>query len=191
MRNVCVVVAAAGLLLGCGSSAGSIDGKVEGHEVSVKEAVFIPLGDGEVLVAAGNQENLCGVLNGQQKPSQEMSLLEVFLGNWNGNAMQPLVTGSYTVSRTATAPGLYSYAVLFWTRECITFGALGPTGGQVNVESYGGPQSGAHTALSVDLRFASEHLSGHLDAVYCPLSRAQGTACQPALRAPAGEPAGE
>ena len=42
-----VVAAAAGLLLGCGSSAGSLDGKVQGHEVSVKEAVFIPLGDGE------------------------------------------------------------------------------------------------------------------------------------------------
>lgn len=191
MPNVCVVVAAAGLLLGCGSSAGSLDGKVKGHEVSVKEAVFIPLDDGEVLVVAADQESLCAVLNGQQRPSQEMNLLEVFLANWNGNAMQPPVTGSYTLSTTATTPGLYSYAVLFWTRECITFGALGPTGGQVNVESAGGPLAGAHTVVSVDLRFASDHLSGRIDAVYCAPTRVQGTACQPQLRAPGPTPAVE
>ena len=34
-------------------------------------------------------------------------------------------------------------------------------------------------------------MSGHLDAVYCGSTGAQGAACQPALRAPAGEPAVE
>ena len=88
------------------------------------------------------------MLNGQQKPSHEMSLLEVFLGQLERERAAAAGHRDYTVSRTATAPGLYSYAVLFWTRECITFGALGPTGGQVNVESYGGPQSPARTPRS-------------------------------------------
>ncbi len=186
MSRTSVVVAATSVLLGCGSGgAGSLDGKVGGHEVSVKEAVFVPLGDGEVFVAAADQENLCAILNGQQKPSNEMNLLELVLANWNGSSVQPLVTGSYTlVARNApvSSAGLYSFAILFWTRECLTFGSLGPTSGNATVESVGLPQAGAHTVLSVDLSFAAEHLSGHLDATYCAEAAVFGTACQPQLR---------
>ena len=187
MSRIGVVLVVASLLLGCGSGAGSLDGKVQGHEVAVKEAVFFVLDNGVTLVAAGDQENLCAILNGQQRPSSEMNLLEVGLYNWNGTSLQPLVTGSYTVARTLSTAGLYSYPLLFWTRECITFGALGPNSGSVNVESVGLPQSGAHTVISVDLAFGAAHLSGHLDATYCPLAETTGTACQPQLRS--GPPA--
>ncbi|HUM11565.1 MAG TPA: hypothetical protein VLT82_11490 [Myxococcaceae bacterium] len=183
MSRICVVVGVTSLWLGCGSGAGSLDGKVHGHEVSVKEAVFIQLDSGDVIVAAGDQENLCGVLNGQQRPSHEMNLLEVGLVNWNGSSTQPLVTGSYTVARSITAAGLYAYAILFWTSECLTFGALGTNGGSVTVDSVGLAQAGGHTAISVALTFGDDHLSGHLDATYCPLAAATGTACQPQLRA--------
>jgi hypothetical protein len=105
MSRICVVAGVALLVLGCGSGAGSLDGKVRGHEISVKEAVFIPLEDGEVFVGAGDQENLCAILNGQQRPSSQMNLLEVILANWNGSSMQPLVTGSYTIHAPCRAPG--------------------------------------------------------------------------------------
>jgi hypothetical protein len=169
-------------LLGCGSSAGSLDGKVLGHEVSVKEAVFIPLPNGEIVAAAGDQENLCAILNGQQKPTHEMNLLETYLVNFDGEAFQPLVTGDYKVQRQIQVAGLYSYPIVFWTSECITFGAVGPTGGTIKVESYGGPQQGAHLAISVDLSFAESPMTGHLDAVYCRLADEQGAACYPQLR---------
>jgi len=93
MRTRSSVVCAVSLLVGCGSGVGWLDGKVAGNEVSVKEAIFIPLPDGEVYVAAGDQENLCAIMNGQQRPSGSMNALELYLGNWNGSGFQPLVTG--------------------------------------------------------------------------------------------------
>jgi len=55
MSRVHEVVAAVGLLLGCGSPAGSLSGSVKGHDVAVKEAFFTRLPDGELFVAAANQ----------------------------------------------------------------------------------------------------------------------------------------
>lgn len=184
-----VLVAAAALLLGCGSPAGSLDGKVKGHEFSVKEAVFIDLGN-EVLIAAADQENLCGVMVGAAKPGKEMNIFEGFLLNWDGNRAQPLVPGTYPQAKSASAPGLYSSSVVGWTTGCIGWGLVGPTAGKLTVESYGGPGSGSHLIATVDLSFAADRLSGRVDAVSCAFDGVVGLACSPGhlVAPPAGAP---
>lgn len=180
MKTLHVVGWVACLSVGCGSGgAGSLEGKIQGHEIAVKEAIFIPLPDGETFVAAADQEDLCAIMNGQKQPTSEMNLLEVFLMNWNGSSADPPVTGTYVTSRYVSAPGLWSYSLVFWTRGCIAFTAVGPNSGTITVESVGLAQAGGQTKLSVDLTFGDAHLSGHLTATYCALASAQGTACQP------------
>ena len=183
MGKPCVVLSVAWLLVGCGSGAGYLDGKVNKHEIAVKESIFIPLPDGEVFVAAADQENLCAIMNGQQRPGKETTFLEVWLVNMSSSAFEPLVTGPYTISRYVSIPGKWSYAIFGWTSECITFAALGPNSGTINVESVGLQQPGGQTAVAVDLTFGDSHLTGHLNATYCALASQAGTACQPPLRA--------
>jgi len=180
MRTLRAVTCLAWLSVGCGSGgAGSIEGKVQGHEIAVKEAIFIPLPDGEVFVAAADQEDLCAIMNGEKRPGSEMNLLEVYLANFNGSSIQPLVTGAYPTSRYLDQPGLWSYSLVFWTRECISFSAVGPNSGTVTVESVGLAEPGAQTNVSLDLKFGDAHLTGHLTATYCFLESQSGTACQP------------
>jgi hypothetical protein len=167
------------LAVGCGSAAGSLEGKIQGHEIAVKESIFIPLSDGEVFIAAADQENLCAIMNGDQAPTHEMNLLEIFLANWDGSSIDPLVTGTYSFAKYLDRPGQWSYPLLFWTRECITFGALAPNSGTVTVESVGLAQQGAETDVSVDLAFGDSRMSGHLKATYCFQESRFGTACQP------------
>jgi hypothetical protein len=186
MRTRSSVVCAVSLLVGCGSGVGWLDGKVAGNEVSVKEAIYIPLPDGEVYVAAGDQENLCAIMTGQQRPVDQMNALELYLGNWNGNDFQPLVTGTYTVSQTLGPPGLYVYPVLWWLRECIPYTTLSASRGTVNVESVGLPSEG-QTVVSVDLAFGAEKMTGHLNASYCAPVQ-YGTACYARLRSSAPTP---
>jgi len=174
-----VACCVAWLGVGCGSSAGSLEGKIQGHEIAVKEAIFIPLSDGEVFFAAADQENLCAIMNGDQAPTHEMNLLEVWLANWDGSSIDPLVTGTYTFSKTLDRPGQWSYPLLFWTSECITFGALAPNSGTVTVESVGLSQTGGETDVSVDLVFGDSRMSGHLKTTYCFPETPCGTACQP------------
>jgi hypothetical protein len=184
MRTRSTAVCAVSLLVGCGgSAAGWLDGKVAGNEVSVKEAIFTVLPDGEVYVAAGDQENLCAIMTGQQRPSGSMNALELYLGNWNGGGFQPLVTGTYTVTQTLGPPGLVVYPILWWLRECIPYTTLSASRGTVTVESVGLP-SGGQTVVSVDLAFGAERMTGHLNASYCaPVE--YGTACYARLRSSA------
>jgi hypothetical protein len=180
MRTVRAVACVAWLAIGCGSSdAGSLEGKIQGHEIAVKEAIFLTLTDGEVFIAAADEENLCAIMNGEQAPTHEMTLLEVYLANWNGYIVQPLVTGTYSAARTVVGPGQWSYPLLFWTRECITFGALAPNSGTVTVESVGLPEAGGETQVSVELVFGGSQMSGHLKATYCARAARFGNACNP------------
>lgn len=180
MRTLRVVACSVALLgMGCGSGVGSLDGKIEGHEIAVKEAVFIPVSDGELFLAAADQENLCAIMNGEQAPTHQMNLLEVWLANWDGSAMDPIVTGTYTFSKTLSNAGKWSYPLLFWTSECITFGALAPNSGTVTIESVGLSQAGGETDVSVDLVFGDARMTGHLKATYCAEAAQFGTACQP------------
>ena len=165
-----VLVCAVSALMACGSKAGWLDGKVAGNEVHVKEAVFIPLPNGELYVAAADQENLCAIVNRQQKPVDEMNALEILLANWDGARPQELVTGSYTATQTASGPGLLAYPLLYWIRDCIVNTQLFPSKGTITLEQIGAAEAGAQTVLSVDLAFGSEHMDGHLNATYCALS---------------------
>jgi len=180
MRTLRVVACSVALLgSGCGSGAGSLEGKIQGHEIAVKEAIFIPISDGEVFFAAADQENLCAIMNGELAPTHQMNLLEVWLANWNGSSIDPLVTGTYNFSKYLDRPGQWSYPLLFWTSECITFGALAPNSGTVTVESVGLSQAGGETDVSVDLVFGDARMTGHLKATYCAQAAQFGTACQP------------
>jgi len=181
MSRVHEVIAATGLLLGCGSPAGSLDGSVKGHEVAVKEALFAQLPDGELFIAAANQENLCAILNGDQAPVKEMDLLEISLANLNSAGVDPIVDGTYEYLATyITGPviqGHWAYAILFWTDGCNPYIPLSPSSGTVTLESLGAPQAGAQTVVSVDLNFGGEHLQGELKATFCTLAATHGNAC--------------
>lgn len=180
MRKVRAVACSVALLgIGCGSGPGNLEGKIRGHEISVKEAIFIPLSDGEVFFAAADQENLCAIMNGDQAPTHQMNLLEFWLVNWNGSSIDPLVTGNYAFAKYLDRAGQWSYPLLFWTSECITFGALAPNSGTITVESVGLAQQGGETNVSVDLVFGDSRMSGHLKATYCFPETPFGTACQP------------
>lgn len=182
MSRIHEVVAATGLLLGCGSPAGSLDGSVKGHEVAVKEALFAQAPDGELFIAAANQENLCAILNGDQAPVKEMDLLQISLANFNGAGFDPIATGTYTYLSTyittgTAVPGLWAYALLFWTNGCDPYVPLSPSSGTVTLESLGAPQAGAQTVVSVDLNFGGEHLGGELKTTFCALAATRGNAC--------------
>jgi hypothetical protein len=182
MSRVHEVIAATALLLGCGSPAGSLDGSVKGHEVAVKEALFAQLPDGELFIAAANQENLCAIFNGDQAPVKEMDLLEISLANLNAaSGVDPIVTGPYEyLSTYLTGPviqGHWAYALLFWTAGCDNYVPLSPSSGTVTLESLGALQAGAQTVVSVDLNFGGEHLGGELKATFCALAATRGSAC--------------
>ena len=113
MKALHVVSWIACLSLGCGSgAAGSLDGKIQGHEIAVKEAIYVSLPDGETFVAAADQEDLCAIMNGQKQPTGEMNLLEIYLLNWNGTSAEPLISGTYVMSRSASEPGQWSFPLV-------------------------------------------------------------------------------
>jgi hypothetical protein len=172
-----VVVVATLALVACGSGAGSLDGKVQGHDISVKEAVFLDFGNNQVLLAAGNEDHVCEVITGYAAAGTGFVVLETLLANWNGTAPDPVLEGTYVQAASFSAPGLYSLTLVQWGDRCIAYGTLGATSGSVRIESFGGLKDGAHLIADVDLKFGEEHLSGRIDAHYCQAPGSRGTAC--------------
>ena len=177
MGTRCFAVTVALLAAGCGAAAGSLDGKVQGHGISVKEAIFVLLPNGGGYLAAADQENLCAILNHRQAPRGDMNLLEVSLGNWTAMGIGPLVTGTYLVNANVLQPGRWLNARMAWAHDCTVVAALFASSGSVTVESLAQPGGPTQSAFSVDLQFGDDHLSGHL--VGSPCAVQTGTACSP------------
>jgi len=180
-----LAAAAAALAVACGSGAGSLDGSVQGHGISVKEAVFLDFGNNRLFLAAGNQDHLCDVMTGYAPAGTGFTVLETVLANWSGTAAEPMVTGTYVHQPNGTtAAGLYSLNMVQWGDRCIAYGTLQASSGSIRIESLGDLKAGGHVVADVDLEFGGDRLSGRIDAHYCPAPSSRGTACETAVPAP-------
>jgi hypothetical protein len=170
-----VATTAALLLAGCSGGLGS----VQGHDIPVNQAVFLDLGNNRLFLAVGNPDNLCDLVTGAVRPGKGFAVLFTEFANWDGTTTQPLMPGRYVQSTVPGVPGLVSLSVVQWGDGCIALGTLQASSGSVSIESLGAMQAGAHVVANVDLKFADDHLSGRVDAVYCPAPASPGNACGP------------
>jgi hypothetical protein len=170
------------LLLACGgSNPGSLSGSVGGHTLTVKEAVFTEI-QSQVLLVAGDQANLCGLLSGTVLPVGSGTLFEGILAHYNGSFFIPLVPGDYALASGGgvSKPGRYYLGTFATTSGCDTVDAVQATNGAITIDAYEGARPEAHLKAKIALGFGSDSLQGDLNASYCAALDAPldgGTAC--------------
>lgn len=170
---LCVVV-----FSGCGGP-GSFAGKVGGHALEVRDALFFPLAgapDGTaVRLVLGDREGLCQSLaSSQEAPLSSGLVLTLFKVDGAGGAV-PLATGEYRGSTTVQAEGGYAFGAFRRTDEACEQ-VLEPAnaevvGGRVSLDRLELGETGRLVG-SFDLTFGaqSERASGSFDAKACPIT---------------------
>jgi hypothetical protein len=170
------------VLLACGgSNPGSLNGSVGGHTLTVKEAVFIEI-QSQVVLVAGDQANLCGLLSGTVLPVGSGTLFQAVLAHYNGSNFIPLVPGDYALASGGgvSEPGRYYLSKFATTSGCDTVD-VDATNGAITVETYEGARPEAHVKAKIALGFGNDSLQGDLNATYCQTPDAPldgGTACE-------------
>jgi hypothetical protein len=183
VRNGCFAIGF--VLLACGgsnSNPGSLTGSVGGHSLAVKEAVFIEI-QSQVLLVAGDQANLCGLLSGTVLPVGSGTLFQAVLAHYNGSNFIPLVPGEYALASAGgvSEPGRYFLSEFATTNGCDTVNVVDVTNGSITVETYEGARPEAHVKAKIALGFGNDSLQGDLNALYCQPPDAPldgGTVCE-------------
>jgi hypothetical protein len=164
---------------GPGAGTGSFTGTVNGHSLTVHDAVFGNPNSGFVAIIASDQTNLCTLLGGTTFPGGTVTVLGVAVAN----LMVPptnIVTGAYQWfplqgGGQPGSPGLYFDGAFALPTDCNGGGeAFVPTGGTVTITQVG-TTSGTHlkaTYANVSFRPTDGGtnvgtLNGSVDAVYC------------------------
>jgi hypothetical protein len=159
---------------------GSFSGTVNGHALTVNDAVFGNPNSGFMAIIASDRSDLCTLLGGTTFPGGTVTVLGVAVANLT---LPPtnIVTGAYAwyplQGHVPPSPGLYFDGAFALPTDCTGGGeAFVPTGGTVTVTQLG-TTSGTHLkATYSNLTFAPADggtadvgtLSGSVDAVYCP-----------------------
>jgi hypothetical protein len=158
---------------------GSFTGTVNGHALTVNDAVFGNPASGFMAIIASDQSNLCTLLGGTTFPGGTVTVLGVAVANLNVPASN-IVTGAYQWyplqgSVPPSSPGLYFDGAFALPTDCQGGGEEDvPTGGTVTITQLG-TTSGTHlkaTYSNVSFRLKDGGtdvgtLNGSVDAVYC------------------------
>ena len=159
---------------------GSFTGTVNGHSITVNDAVFGNPNSGFVAIIASDQANLCALLGGTTFPGGTVTVLGVAIANLNVPASN-VVAGAYQWyplqgSTPPSNPGLYFDGAFALPTDCVGGGeAFVPKGGTVTVTQLG-TTSGTHMkATYSNVSFKPSDggttdvgtLNGTVDAVYC------------------------
>jgi len=159
---------------------GSFTGTVDGHSLTVRDAVFGNPNSGLVAIIASDQTNLCTLLGGTTFPGGTVTVLGVAVLN---TTLPPtnIVAGTYDwfdlQGGVAPGAGLWWDGAFALPTDCNGGGeAFVPTGGTINVTQLG-TTSGTHLkATYINLTFERSDggtlaggttLNGSVDAVYC------------------------
>jgi len=153
---------------------GSFTGTVNGHSLTVKDAVFGDPGSALVAVVAADQSNLCALLGGTTFPGGTVTVLGVALVNARIPA-SAVVAGTYDwfnlQGNAAPGAGLWWDGAFALPTDCNGNGeAHLPNGGTVTVTQMGTTTGTTLKATYSNLTFDGGvgGLSGSVEATYCP-----------------------
>jgi len=161
---------------GAPHGSGTFTGTVNGHSLTVKDAVFGDPGSALVALIAADQSNLCALLGGTTFPGGTVTVLGVALVNARTPpSAGPVVAGTYDWFdlQGNTAPG----ASLWWDgafalpTDCNGNGESWlPNGGTITVTQMGTTTGTTLKATYSTLTFDGGvgGLSGSVEATYCP-----------------------
>lgn len=164
---------------GPGAGSGSFTGTVNGHSLTVRDAVFGNPASGLVAIIASDQTNLCTLLGGTTFPGGTVTVLGVAVVNAN---VPPsgIVAGTYNwfdLQGGGYGPGLWWDGAFALPTNCSGGGeAYVPNGGTINITQLG-TTTGTHLkATYTNLTFERSDggtldggttLNGSVEAVYC------------------------
>lgn len=165
---------------GPGAGSGSFTGTVNGHSLTVRDAVFGNPNSGFVAIIASDQTNLCTLLGGTTFPGGTVTVLGVAVANLTGVPPGNMVAGTYNWYRLQgspqPSPGLYFDGAFALPTDCNGGGeAFVPSGGTVTITQLG-TTTGTHLkATYTNVSFEPSDggttnvgtLNGSVDAVYC------------------------
>jgi len=153
---------------------GSFTGTVDGHSLTVKDAVFGDPSSSLLAVVAADQNNLCTLLGGTTFPGGTVTVLGVAILNTNVPS-GPVIAGTYSwfdLQGGGSLPtGLLWDGAFDLPTDCDGNGeAWLPSGGTITVTQMGNTTGTHLKATYTNLTFDGGvgGLSGSVEATYCP-----------------------
>ena len=174
---------------------GSFTGTVNGHSLTVNDAVFgIDPNAKFVTLIASDRTNLCTLLGGTTFPGGTVTVLGVAMVNYVSPPIpSDAVAGDYDwfALQGGTAPGAGKWfdGAFALPTDCNGGGEVHfPTGGTITITQMG-TTGGTHLkATYTNLTFDGGTLNGNVDAVYCASAKVNPSCGKPLLyRPPASE----
>ena len=159
---------------GTPAGTGSFTGSVNGHSLTVNDAVFgIDPNAKFVTLIASDRTNVCALLGGTTFPGGTVTVLGIAMVNYvNPPFPSDAVPGDYDwyslTSPTPPGAGRWFDGEFALPTDCEGGGeSHSPTGGTVTITQMG-TTSGTHLKATYhDITFDGGTLNGSVDAVYC------------------------
>ncbi len=175
-----LVIACSSLLVACGSP-GDFKGKVDDRELSVEDAVFLPLKDDAgktlgVMLYMVDQPDICSTLKANRDP-KNTTVFSALLVRSNGEQVLAPEEGDYTVTNNFLNVGSGNHALaIFGKNDANCDNAVsGDRGigrsGIINVKELALGSDGAMSG-TFDITFGSQgdKVSGSFNAAYCDVN---------------------
>ena len=151
---------------------GSFTGSVNGHALTVKDAVFGDPSSSLIAIIAADQNNLCTLLGGDTFPGGTVTVLGVAIVNARVPA-SPVVEGTYNwidLQGGTLGPALWWDGAFALPTDCSGGGERwSPNGGTVTVTQMGNTTGKTLKATYSNLTFdgGTGSLSGTVEATFC------------------------
>jgi hypothetical protein len=153
---------------------GSFTGTVNGHSLTVKDAVFGDPSSSLDAIIVSDQENLCTLLAGTTFPGGTVTVLGIAIVNTNTSPAGPVVAGTYDWANLqgggSLPTGLIWDGAFALPTDCNGGGqAWSPNAGTVTVTQMGNTTGKTLKATYTNLTFdgATGGLSGTIEATFC------------------------
>jgi len=165
------------LLCACsGSSDNEVDGSVVGISLTARHAIY-SVHIGRQLFVIADQDDMCRKLS-RGSISGEIHLLQMYLWNTSSTKLTDLVEGTYDVTKDPTAS--LESQVYLGVGTCspgTTALRFMADSGRVILLHAGLTEPGERSQVALRVGFGNDVLTGHADAVYCPLADTGPMAC--------------
>ena len=153
---------------------GSFTGSVNGHSLTVRDAVFGDPSSSLIAIIASDQNNLCALLEGNTFPGGTVTVLGVAIINARVPP-SPVVEGTYNwidlQGGGTLGPALWWDGAFALPTNCNGGGeAWAPNGGTVTVSQMGNTTGKTLKATYTNLTFdgGTGTLNGTVEATFCP-----------------------